>query len=120
MSETGRLTTHVLDTANGHPAAGMKLSLFSISGDERILIKTEVTNGDGRCDSPLLGAGEIHPGVYELVFEVGEYFEAQGIRSDSPAFLGQVPVRFGIGDANAHYHVPLLVAPFSYSTYRGS
>ncbi|MFL6527136.1 MAG: hydroxyisourate hydrolase [Chthoniobacterales bacterium] len=105
----GMLTTHVLDTMNGRPAAGMKIELFS-SGK---LVKAVTTNADGRTDAPLLEANEFATGVYELVFHVGDYF---GDRS----FLDQVPVRFMISNAEAKYHVPLLVTPWAYSTYRGS
>ena len=112
----GRLTTHVLDTANGKPAAGMEIRLFQISGDKRTLLKTEKTNSDGRCDSPLLSGAEITNSEYELEFDVGSYFSGMGERP----FLGTVPVRFGISSPEEHYHVPLLVSPFGYSTYRGS
>jgi 5-hydroxyisourate hydrolase len=107
----GKLSTHVLDTANGRPAAGMKIELRRMpSGD---LVKTLTTNGDGRTDEPVLGPGEIAAGEYELVFHVGAYFgEAK--------FLDEVPVRFRIDDAGQNYHVPLLCSPWSYSTYRGS
>jgi 5-hydroxyisourate hydrolase len=103
------LTTHVLDTMNGRPAAGMKIELFS-SGK---LLKTATTNADGRTDEPMLNETEMAAGRYELVFHVGDYF---GDRT----FLDQVPVRFTVSDANAKYHVPLLVTPWAYSTYRGS
>ncbi len=115
----GRLTTHVLDTAAGRPAAGMRLELFHIDGEERELLKTIQTNSDGRTDEPLLSQDEFEAGVYELVFDVGGYFAGQPSLQDPP-FLGNVPIRFGIGDTDAHYHVPLLTSPWSYSTYRGS
>jgi hydroxyisourate hydrolase len=105
------LSTHVLDTARGRPAAGMKIELWS--GDRSSLLKTMTTNHHGRTDSPLLAGNEVRPGVYELVFHVGDYF---GDRS----FLDEVPVRFSITDTGAKYHVPLLVTPWAYSTYRGS
>ena len=105
------LSTHVLDTMHGRPAAGMKIELWSRDRSE--LIKTVTTNSDGRTDAPLLTGGEMKAGVYELVFHVGDYF---GERT----FLDQVPLRFKISDAQAKYHVPLLVTPWSYSTYRGS
>ncbi len=126
MAQTGRLTTHVLDTAHGRPAAGMDIGLFFIEGpgssedDEVTLILSTATNEDGRCDAPLLEGEDLVPGIYELLFQVGDYFKALGIEGENLSFLDQVPVRFGIGDVNAHYHVPLLVAPFAYSTYRGS
>ena len=126
MAQDGRLTTHVLDTASGKPAAGMDVSLFFIEGpdggeeDEVNLILSATTNGDGRCDAPLLEGEDLVPGVYELLFQVGDYFKGLGIESGEPPFLDQVPVRFGISEVNAHYHVPLLVSPFAYSTYRGS
>ena len=126
MATTGRLTTHVLDTANGKPAAGMEIGLVFIAGpgsssdDEVELILTTITNADGRCDAPLLDGASMKPGTYELLFQVADYFESQGFEGGAPAFLDQVPVRFGISDINAHYHVPLLVSPFAYSTYRGS
>lgn len=105
------LTTHVLDTMRGRPAAGMKIELWSI--DKKTLLKTVVTNADGRTDSPLLAIDAMATGTYELVFFVGDYFGEK-------KFLDRVPVRFAISDAAAKYHVPLLVSPWSYSTYRGS
>jgi 5-hydroxyisourate hydrolase len=119
----GRLTTHVLDTTRDRPAAGMRVELFRLdpAGDERSLIKETRTNDDGRTDAPLLADEELGRGSYELVFDVGQYFAGQpGTGSADPPFLGRVPVRFGIADASAHYHVPLLTSPWSYSTYRGS
>lgn len=113
----GRLTTHVLDTANGRPAAGMRLALFRINGEERELLKALTTGEDGRTGEPLLEEPET--GVYEIVFDVGGYFAGQQTLH-GPPFLDMVPVRFGISDADAHYHVPLLTSPWSYSTYRGS
>ena len=109
----GKLTTHVLDTASGIPGAGITIEVWS----EGRHIKTAVTNADGRTDEPLLS--ELMTGVYELVFVVGDYFARRGSGGPLP-FLDRVPVRFGIADASAHYHVPLLVSPWSYSTYRGS
>ena len=105
------LSIHVLDTARGRPAAGMKIDLWS--RDRSLLVKTVTTNSDGRTDAPLLSGDAMAAGVYELVFHVGDYF---GDRS----FLDQVPVRFTISDPKAKYHVPLLVTPWAYSTYRGS
>lgn len=118
---SGRLTTHVLDTAHGRPAAGMRIELWALGpGGERRLLKAVRTNGDGRTEAPLLADGELRPGVYELVFAVGAYFAAQGAALPDPLFLDRVPVRFGIADPATHYHVPLLTSPWAYSTYRGS
>jgi 5-hydroxyisourate hydrolase len=114
----GRLTTHVLDTARGKPGAGITIDLFSV-GAERRLIKTVVTNDDGRTDEPLLDGTGFEQGTWELVFHVGDYFRRAGLPTTDPCFLDLVPLRFGIGD-DAHFHVPLLVSPWSYSTYRGS
>jgi 5-hydroxyisourate hydrolase len=108
---SGFLTTHVLDTARGRPAAGVEIELTRLADGE--LLRTATTNADGRTDEPLIAAGELQAGEYELVFAVGDYFGER-------AFLDRVPVRFSIADPAAHYHVPLLVSPWSYSTYRGS
>ena len=116
----GRLTTHVLDTAHGRPAAGMSLSLFRLAGADRQLVRRTQTNADGRCDAPLLTGDEMRVGIYEIVFETAEYFKKAGAAMSDPPFLDVVPIRFGLGDASAHYHVPLLVSPWSFSTYRGS
>ncbi len=113
---TGFLTTHVLDTASGLPAKGMKVDLYRLEGDSRAHIVTMVTNDDGRTDSPILPAADFAVGRYELVFQAGAYFG----RDEDPAFLDDIPIRFGINDPTSHYHVPLLVSPFSFSTYRGS
>jgi 5-hydroxyisourate hydrolase len=115
----GRLTTHVLDTASGKPAAGLTIALYRLSGDGRALIKTVTTNADGRCDQPLLQGEEFATGEYELVFSAGDYLRASGVSLPEPAFLDEVPIRFGMAEA-AHYHVPLLISPYGYSTYRGS
>jgi 5-hydroxyisourate hydrolase len=117
----GRLTTHVLDTAHGRPAADVEIELWlrAATGAHRLL-KTVRTNADGRTDAPLLGDGELEVGVYELVFAVGDYFAGKLHVTPEPPFLDRVPVRFGVADASAHYHVPLLVSPWAYSTYRGS
>ena len=113
------LTTHVLDTARGRPAAGVAITLAKLDGEHREVLKTVRTNGDGRTDAPLLAEGELARGTYELLFDVGEYFAGyEGV--PDPPFLGAVPVRFGVADPAAHYHVPLIVSPWSYSTYRGS
>jgi 5-hydroxyisourate hydrolase len=115
----GRLTTHVLDTATGKPAAGLSIALYRIDGDRRYHLKTVSTNFDGRCDAPLLQGAEFVTGEYELVFAAGDYLRRQGQVLPKPAFLDIVPIRFGIAE-QAHYHVPLLVSPYSYSTYKGS
>jgi 5-hydroxyisourate hydrolase len=115
----GFLTTHVLDTARGCPAADLSISLFRIDGASRHHIRTMQTNADGRTDSPILPQAEIAVGVYELVFAAGNYLRACGHDADS-LFLDDVPVRFGLTDADQHYHVPLLLSPFGYTTYRGS
>ncbi|MGJ3246212.1 MAG: hydroxyisourate hydrolase [Elainellaceae cyanobacterium] len=119
---TGKLTTHVLDTVKGEPAPGMTVELWSLDAKsgERTLLKSIVTNADGRTDVPLLADEEWVCGVYELVFAVGEYFAHYRTDLPHPPFLDRVPIQFGIADADAHYHVPLLTSPWSYSTYRGS
>ena len=116
----GWRTTHVLATARGRPAAGLRIALWRLDGAGRSLISTAVTNADGRTDQPILGQAEFAAGVYELVFEVGAWLDLVGAPPEAPRFLDEVPVRFGISDPGAHYHVPLLVSPFGYSTYRGS
>src|SRR5882757_10054202 len=108
-----RLSTHVLDTANGCPAQGMQIELWSVNSDKETLVKTVRTNSDGRTDEPLLVAAEFRAGRYELVFFVGDYFASKGQSPQIP-FLDRVPVRFGIADANVGYHVPLLVSPWAY------
>ncbi|MDX1404925.1 MAG: hydroxyisourate hydrolase [Woeseiaceae bacterium] len=113
-----RLTTHVLDTANGKPGNGIRIRLYSV-GDERKLLTTAVTNADGRTDGPLLGEDAFASGTYELEFAVGEYFAKTGNDVADPPFLNEVVVRVSLSD-DGHYHVPLLVSPWSYSTYRGS
>lgn len=115
----GYLTTHVLDTARGLPAAGLDIELYRIAGEDRQFLGRHTTNSDGRTDQPVLPAGQFATGAYELLFKVGPYHAAAG-QSPQDAFLDEVPVRFRITDPNAHYHVPLLVSPFSYATYRGS
>lgn len=117
----GRLSTHVLDTANGRPAAGMTVELFRLEADgRRTLLKSVTTNADGRADAPMLADAAFAVGTYELVFDVAAYFRAQGTPTADPPFLSTVPLRFSIAEAHGHYHVPLLVSPWSYSTYRGS
>ena len=115
-----RLSTHVLDTAHGCPASGMQIELWTIAGDRPTLLKIVRTNSDGRTDQPLLAGREIQSGYYELVFCVGDYFAGKVPTVAKINFLDRVPVRFGIADASASYHVPLLVSPWAYSTYRGS
>lgn len=116
----GYLTTHVLDTARGMPAAGMKVVLYRVSGNSHKKIAEAVTNADGRTDGPILPKGRFAAGVYELIFFAGDYLDKVGAAPESPRFLDQVPIRFGISDPEAHYHVPLLLSPFGMSTYRGS
>ena len=115
----GYLTTHVLDTARGCPAEGLKIDLFRIEGETRTLLKTLTTNSDGRTDEQILPAERFQTGTYELVFHAGAYLDASGTPPESPRFLDVIPLRFGMSEAS-HYHVPLLLSPFSYSTYRGS
>jgi 5-hydroxyisourate hydrolase len=116
----GRLTTHVLDTARGRPAAGMRIELYWLEAGGRHLIGDIHTNEDGRADRPLLDGDACRAGQYELLFHAGDYYRATGTAVASLPFLDEVPVRFGIADASAHYHVPLLLTPWSYATYRGS
>ena len=116
----GKLTTHVLDTARGKPAAGVKIALYRISGQSHRKIAETVTNADGRTDAPMLMGDDLKSGRYELVFFAGNYLQATGQGGDEPLFLDEIPIRFGIADEEAHYHVPLLISPFAYSTYRGS
>ena len=115
----GRLTTHVLDTAQGCPAAAVSIELYRVDA-QRQFVKKAQTNADGRLDAPILDAEDFKTGVYELVFQAGDYFRACKLDLPDPAFVDEVVLRFGIADADAHYHVPLLVSPWSYSTYRGS
>lgn len=114
----GKLTTHVLDTARGRPGAGIALRLYRLDGTRKLLAET-VTNDDGRTAAPLLDGDAWQPGRYELEFAVGDYFAGSSLEGGDPAFLDEVVIRFGLAD-DAHYHVPLLVSPWSYSTYRGS
>jgi 5-hydroxyisourate hydrolase len=123
---TGKLTTHVLDTTQGQPAANMSIELWWVDtqaiaqAEQKTLLKALCTNQDGRTDTPLLAGEALKVGVYELVFAVGDYFIQQGLQTTTPPFLDRVPIRFGIADPEAHYHVPLLASPWTYSTYRGS
>jgi len=115
------LTTHVLDTGRGRPAAGLRVDLSIVEADGRArLLKTVTTNAHGRCDAPLLAPGEMQVARYELVFHVAAYFRAAGVTLSEPPFFEQVPVRFAIADPAGRYHVPLLVSPYGYVTYRGS
>jgi 5-hydroxyisourate hydrolase len=116
----GRLTTHVLDTAAGRPAAGLKIMLYRVSGNSHRKIREVVTNDDGRTDAPMLEGKDFTEGGYELVFCAGDYLRASGQAGAGTLFLDEIPIRFGISDASAHFHVPLLLSPFGYSTYRGS
>ncbi len=115
----GKLTTHVLDTAHGTPAANLEIRLYAVLNGTKTHVKTVRTNADGRVTGALLEGADLNVGVYELEFFVGAYFTGKGVRGLEPRFLDVVPVRFGVMDG-AHYHVPLLVSPFGYSTYRGS
>lgn len=116
---SGYLTTHVLDTARGCPAAGLKIELFSIDGEARTHLKTLITNTDGRTDEQILPADAFKTGTYELVFHAGAYLDQAGTPPQEHRFLDVIPIRFGMSEAS-HYHVPLLLSPFGYSTYRGS
>lgn len=115
-----RLSTHVLDTHSGKPAEGVTIELYALSPGAERLLKTEVTNSDGRTNAPLLAGDEYRPGVYELRFHMGDYFRARGVELPDPPFVDIAPIRFGMADADGHYHVPLLASPWAYSTYRGS
>ena len=124
-SESSKLTTHVLDTANGRPAAGVRIELFRLGaadgdGLTRDRLTATETNEDGRCDQPLLTGDAFAPGSYELVFHVADYFRGADTALPTPAFLDAVPIRFGVAAGGEHYHVPLLISPYGYSTYRGS
>ena len=114
------LSTHVLDTMNGCPAAGMAVELFSTDGDKATLIKSLVLNHDGRTDAPLFDNSTLKVGTYRLTFDVAPYFKARGAQLPEPSFLNKVSLDFGVANVDQHYHVPLLVSPWSYSTYRGS
>lgn len=116
----GYLTTHILDTARGCPAAGVRIMLYRVSGNSHRKIAEAVTNDDGRTDAPMLQGKAFTEGQYELIFAAGEYLKTSGQSGDGIAFLNDIPIRFGVSDAAAHYHVPLLLSPYGYSTYRGS
>ncbi|MET1114806.1 MAG: hydroxyisourate hydrolase [Comamonas sp.] len=114
------LSTHVLDTMHGCPAAGMAVSFFRTEGDQATLLRHLVLNADGRSDTPLFDSASLEAGTYRLTFSVGAYFKARGVALPEPSFLDRVSLDFGVAHADQHYHVPLLVSPWSYSTYRGS
>jgi 5-hydroxyisourate hydrolase len=114
------LTTHILDLSSGLPAAGVRIDIGRIVGDQVSVIDSVLTNRDGRCDAPLLASDKFEPGIYELLFHIGDYFDQRGIDLPEPKFIDRVPIRFGVSDESQHHHVPLLVSPFGYSTYRGS
>jgi 5-hydroxyisourate hydrolase len=116
----GKLSTHVLDTANGRPAANVAIDLYAVDGRSRTLLVQATTNTDGRCDAPLLEGEALQAGYYELVFAAGDYFAALGVAVPEPRFVGRVTIAFGVADPSQNYHVPLVVTPWSYSTYRGS
>ena len=115
------LTTHVLDTVHGRPAAGVRIELFELDmSGERARVAETRTNADGRTDAPLIPAAEARAGRFELAFHIGDYFRSRGVATAEPPFLDVAPIRFNISDPAAHYHVPLVATPWSYSTYRGS
>ncbi|HLQ85696.1 MAG TPA: hydroxyisourate hydrolase [Salinisphaeraceae bacterium] len=116
----GYLTTHILDTANGCPAAGVRITIKRLDGESAQTLKQATTNADGRCDEPLLEGADFTAGRYELAFAMGDYFASKQAMLDSPPFVEDVILRFGVAHADEHYHVPLLASPYSYSTYRGS
>lgn len=116
----GRLSTHVLDTRTGRPAAGMQIDFSLLENGAWRRLKSVRTNADGRTDEPLMAGEAMRTGEFKLVFHVAEYYRGQGLELPQPPFIDRVPIRFGIADAAAHYHVPLLCTPWSYSTYRGS
>ncbi|WP_457329823.1 hydroxyisourate hydrolase [Rhizobacter sp. P5_C2] len=116
----GKLTTHVLDTMNGCPAAGMAVRLYRIDGSTPQLLRSVQLDADGRAGGPLLEGADFIAGRYRLVFELADYFRARGVALPDPPFLDSVPLDFGLADTSAHYHVPLLASPWAYSTYRGS
>lgn len=116
----GKLSTHVLDIAQGKPGIGVGVELYEVAGTNRILLRSAVTNQDGRCDAPLLEGDAMRAGCYELVFAAGDYFSRQGVALPEPRFIDRVVIAFGIADPAQNYHVPLVVSPWAYSTYRGS
>jgi len=120
VAQGGRLTTHVLDLVRGCPACGLGIELYRIEGAERVHLASLFTNADGRLDQPLLEEEAFLAGTYELVFRAGDYLRAEHIQVGKPLFLEEIPVRFAVTDASRHYHVPLLLSAYGYSTYRGS
>lgn len=116
----GYLTTHVLDTARGCPARSLRIVLYRLRDGAREEVGSAITNADGRTNAPILAAEAFLPGIYELEFHAGEYLARYGQHPDKPGFLDVIPIRFGMSEADSHYHVPLLLSPFGYSTYRGS
>lgn len=116
----GRLTTHVLDAAHGCPGSAIKIELYRVEGSQLHLVASAQTNSDGRCDAPLLQGEDYRSGIYQLQFHAGDYYRARGVQLPDPAFLDVVVLRFGISAEQEHYHVPLLISPYAYSTYRGS
>ena len=116
----GRLTTHVLDAAHGCPGSAIRIALYRVEGEQLEKIAEAVTNSDGRCDAPLLQGDDYRSGVYQLQFSAGDYYRTKGVKLGERAFLDEVVLRFGIDASQDHYHVPLLISPYSYSTYRGS
>ncbi len=116
----GKLSTHVLDTTQGKPGAGVAIELYAVNAAGRTLIKRDTTNQDGRCAAPLLEGEQMQIGQYELIFAAGDYFASQGVELPAPRFVDRVTIAFGIAHADQNYHVPLVVTPWSYSTYRGS
>lgn len=116
----GKLSTHVLDVTQGKPGVGVQVELYAVEATQRTLVCSTVTNADGRCDAPLLQGDTLRAGQYELIFGAGDYFAAQGVTLPEPRFVDRVIIAFGIADPSQNYHVPLVVSPWSYSTYRGS
>lgn len=114
------ITSHVLDISSGRPAVGVRIDLFRLEGGVAELLRTDVTNTDGRLSGPMLSGEDFKVGMYELIFHVGDYFRERDVELPEPAFLDQVPIRFGVASNASHYHVPLLIAPWGYNTYRGS
>lgn len=116
----GKLTTHVLDAAHGCPGSSLHIELYRVEGPDLTKVASAVTNSDGRCEAPLLQGEDYRSGVYQLQFHAGDYYRGRGVALPEPAFLDVVVLRFGIDEGQDHYHVPLLISPYSYSTYRGS
>ncbi len=116
----GYVTTHVLDLALGRPAEGLRIEIYRLDGERRIHLGSAVTNADGRTGGPVISGGDVAEAIYELVFFAGEYHERSHGAAAGVRFLNEVPIRFGLSDSQAHYHVPLLLSPYGYSTYRGS